>query len=281
MGVVGSTTLGLLVTSNKDNDTLLVYNLPKGPGGGLDLAGTLGGPASSAPMQFKFSDEAYNGSGYLALTASNGSASSPLLLLVTDAGNDAVHVIDVVAKVHVGYVAAPGSITRPRGVAAHGAMVAITSWKELFSGDHAVHVYEGGGATWAPLRVIAGGYGSPGDMDGQLNAPYGVRFGDDGGEVVVADWFNDRVTIFRTGNGTFVRHAATGVGAPFDVEECEGGWLVACTSSDTVEFVGGDGRGKATLGTSGEFGSPSGLALVPGLGLVVREAGNQRVQVFQ
>jgi hypothetical protein len=80
-------------------------------------------------------------------------------------------------------------------------------------------------------------------MDGQLNAPYGLRFGDDGGEVVVADWFNDRVMIFRTGNGAFVRHAATGVGAPFDVEECEGGWLVACTSSDTAEYVGGASEG--------------------------------------
>ena len=71
------------------------------------------------------------------------------------------------------------------------------------------------------------------------------------------------------------------------MEECEGGWLVAC-SSDTIEFVGGDvdggDVGRARLGKwgsgDGEFIGPSALALVPGLGLVVREIRNCRFQVF-
>ena len=58
--------------------------------------------------------------------------------------------------------------------------------------------------------------------------------------------------------------------------------------SDTIEFVGGDvgggGVGRARLGKrgsgDGEFYSPSALALVPGLGLVVRECINDRFQVF-
>ncbi len=73
-----------------------------------------------------------------------------------------------------------------------------------------------------------------------------------------------------------------------DVEECEGGWLVACFGSDTIEFVGSDvgggGVGGARLGKrgsgDGEFDTPSALALVPGLGLVVRERGNCRLQFF-
>jgi hypothetical protein len=73
-----------------------------------------------------------------------------------------------------------------------------------------------------------------------------------------------------------------------DVEECEGGWLVACLLSNTMEFVGGDvdggGVGRARLGKlgsgDGEFNGPSALALVPGLGLVVREEFNGRFQVF-
>jgi hypothetical protein len=72
------------------------------------------------------------------------------------------------------------------------------------------------------------------------------------------------------------------------VEECEGGWLVACNGSDTIEFVGGDvdggGVGGARLGKygsgDGKFKDPSALALVPGLGLVVREIHNDRFQVF-
>jgi hypothetical protein len=75
-----------------------------------------------------------------------------------------------------------------------------------------------------------------------------------------------------------------------DVEECEGGWLVACIASDTIEFVpvGGDvdggGVGMARLGKKGcgdgEFSCATALALVPGLGLVVREAGEGRLQFF-
>ena len=98
------------------------------------------------------------------------------------------------------------------------------------------------------------------------------------------------MSVFRVTDGSFVRHVATGLAAPWDVEECEGGWLVA-RSSHTIEFVpvGGDvhggGVGRARLGKwgtwDGEFMWPSALALVPGLGLVVRELDNGgRVQVF-
>ncbi len=59
-----------------------------------------------------------------------------------------------------------------------------------------------------------------------------------------------------------------------------------------MEFVGdgagGDGGGRPSLGKAGgrygsgdgEFEFPSALAVVPGLGLVVRERGNERLQVF-
>ena len=68
--------------------------------------------------------------------------------------------------------------------------------------------------------------------------------------------------------------------------------MVACGWSHTVEFVGdgvgGDGGGRASLGRAGggagggdgEFRFPSALSVVPGLGLVVREYGSARLQVF-
>jgi hypothetical protein len=70
--------------------------------------------------------------------------------------------------------------------------------------------------------------------------------------------------------------------------ECEGGWLLACSASRTIEFVGGGvdgGVSRASLGKlshkDGGFDSPSALTLVPGLGLVVRDRGNGgRFQVF-
>jgi hypothetical protein len=143
----------------------------------------------------------------------------------------------------------------------------------------------------------------------QLNMPLGLRFAVDGVGLVVADFKNNRVSMFNVEDGSFVRHVATGLASPRDVEECAGGWLVACIGSDTVEWVrdgvrdvvtgggvestgdgsacgcadvsfdGGDFVGRARLGGGGSEGAvldlPAALALVPGLGLVVREFGTE------
>jgi hypothetical protein len=276
--------LGLLVTPNVNDNTLSVFNLSRssGAGAGLALVCTLGGASSPAPMQFEFNDGYY--SGWVAFT---GPATSRLLV-VTDAGHDAVHVIDVVRRVHVGYLAAPGTIAGPRGVAASGSLVAVSSWKKGHSGDHVIHLFEGSGAMWTvvrvltAVRVVASGFGGPGSADGQLMYPRGLRFTGDGMGLAVADAGNGRVSLFRVDDGSFVRHVAKELSDPYDVEEIEGGWLVACFGSNTIEFVSDGGVGKASMGKwgrgDGEFSIPSALALVPGLGLVVRD--DNRIQVF-
>jgi hypothetical protein len=138
-GLAVCPTLGLLVTSDYSDSTLSVFALPSGcpsttdlarigasrgagagAGAGLARVCTLGGAGSPAPMQFQFEDGGYM-SGWMAFT---GPATSRLLL-VTDAGHDAVHVIDVVGRAHVGYVAAPGTIAGPRGVAGRGSLAAV------------------------------------------------------------------------------------------------------------------------------------------------------------
>ncbi len=282
VGLAVCPALGLLVTSNSDENTLSVFALPRsngaGAGAGLALVCTLGGAASPAPMQFDF----WSGDGYSGWMAFTGPATSRLLLL-TDAGHDAVHVIDVVGRNHVGYVAAPGTIAGPRGVAAKGSLVVVSAWK-ADSGEHVVRVFEGSGAMWTAVRVVAGGFGGPGRADGQLHCPYGLRFTFDDAGLAVADAGNRRVSLFRVEDGSFARHVATGLRGLYDVEECEGGWLVVCQTDHTIEFVGGD-VGRPRLGEEGigdrEFLYPSALALVPGLGLVVREEGNDgRFQVF-
>jgi hypothetical protein len=249
-------------------------------------------------MQFKL----YYGSGYsgyLAFippptTTSGSSSSARPLLLVTDAGHDAVHLVDVdhvVGRAHAGYLAAPGTVAGPRGVAASGSspLVAVSAWKQWGSGDHAVVVYRGSVAVWEAVRVIGGGFGAPGPRDGQLKAPYGLRFSGDGCGIYVADYFNHRASMFRVSDGGFLRHLAKGLSWPYDVEEVEGGWLVACSGSHSVEFLGdGVGGGGPSLGKAGggwgsgdgEFSGPTALAVVPGLGLVVRERDNRRLQVF-
>jgi hypothetical protein len=171
--------------------------------------------------------------------------------------------------------------------------VAVSAWKRWDSGDHVVVVYKGSGAVWEAVQVIGGGFGVAGSRDGQLKAPYGLRFNGDGSAICVADWGNRRASVFRVGDGGFVRHIATALSSPYDVEEVEGGWLVVCHRSHTVEFVGDGvgggvggrrpflGRAGVVYGTlDGEFCYPTALAVAPGLGLVVRETGNPRLQVF-
>ena len=164
-------------------------------------------------------------------------------------------------------------------------MVAVSLWPVGGSGDHVVRMFEGSGTRWTPqVRVVAGGFRSPGSADGQLSQPYGLRFTGDGTGLIVADAGNYRVSMFRVEDGTFVQHVTAGTTYPFDVEEYEGGWLVACGGSDTIDFVSGGVRrvrlGKGGSG-DGELNTPSALALVPGLGLVVREFNNGgRFQVF-
>ncbi len=121
------------------------------------------------------------------------------------------------------------------------------------------------------------------------------------------DLFGHSCTLYRVSDGEFVRDIASGlhqdlegvkgwkeggyVDGPTDVEEVDGGWVVAC-GYNRVEFVadgaGDDGGGRPSLGKAGggygsgdgEFNCPSALAVVPGLGLVVRELNGGRLQVF-
>jgi hypothetical protein len=121
-----------VVTSDMINDTVSMFSLPCHPldclgatagtsaSAGLNRVCTLGGATSPAPMQFKFRDASATSAGCMAFTGR-------LLLLTDDAGHNAVHVIDVVDRGHVGYVAAPGTIAGPRGVAVRGSLAAVSA----------------------------------------------------------------------------------------------------------------------------------------------------------
>jgi hypothetical protein len=124
----------------------------------------------------------------------------------------------------------------------------------------------------------------------QLVEPYGLRFTADGTGLAVANGLC--VSLFCTENGSFVRHLSTALDGAIEVEECEGGWLVACVDCTTgIEFVSSEGTSADGGGADRprldslrrdngdtDLMSPSALALVPGLGLVVRE--ERRLQFF-
>lgn len=188
----------------------------------------------------------------------------------------------------MGLLCPVGSLSGPRAVAASTAHIAVSASKH--PGDAVVVLFDA--VTRARLRSAgsSGPGGGVGGLDpgvslaaGTLVLPLGLRLSEDGATIVVADRCHNAVCVFRVADGAFVRHAAVGLQGPYDVEECPGGWLVACISSHTVEFVpgrpGGPGPGGfGTLGRhgpgDGEFDCPTALALVPGVGLVVRQHGH-------
>lgn len=279
LGMALCPTLALLVTSSL-HDALHVFALPTSLASStslntrFELLYLLGGAFSSAPMKFKF--RTVPSSGWMAFTGPGAYR----LLVVTDAGHKAVHVIDVVSRAHVGYVSAPGTIDNPRGVASHGSLVAVSTCG--FRGQ--VRVYEGSGASWAPVRVLADNSAGTLDAGDRLKMLCGLRFTADGLGLVVAD-NNGSVNMFRMKDGAFARHGAPtvmpiGAGGSFDVEECEGGWLVAGAGS--IEFVSDGGATKTAISQhDGQFCTPTAVAIIPGLGFAIREYGyNGRLQLF-
>jgi len=228
-----------------------------------------------APMALQFC----SASGYMAFTA--GGAESTLLL-VTDcekSGSGAVHVIDVVSGTHVGYVAAPGTIWYPLGVTTRNSQAAVSCWAH----KHVVCVFEGRGATWATVRVIA--------ADASC-----LRFTADCLRLAVVDALHNCLSIFCAKGGFLLRDIALlpypldivdeSFLLPRDMEECavdmkdgdgsRAGWVM-CHSRGLVAFAGKDADGAARRR---HFGFPGNFALatVPGLGLVVRN--REGVQFF-
>ena len=219
---------------------------------------TLGGVA---PMEFQF----WQDSGYIAFTDGCGETiGETTLLLVTDHGKSdgsgAVHVVDVVRGTHVGYVAAPGTIRWPRGVATRKSLAAISCWESTLL----VRVFEGSGGTWTSVRTIT-------------VAAVGLRFTADGSGLVVPDYHRGCLRIFSvTAEDSSPWSDGGKLDIPLDVEECgmRAGWVV-CDYKGLVAVSGTNEKAKRrNLGFS-----PLALAVVPGLGLVVmRRGGDTGVQ---
>jgi hypothetical protein len=267
--------LGLLVTSSFAGNTLSVYALPGAGAGrsdGFTLVGTLGGPDWLPAMSFSGRLDRDGMSGRMAFTDPSG---GPPLLLLADHGSDAVHIIDVVARCHAGYVGGPGAVSKARDVAATRDMVATSSWTMLSADGHVVLLFQGGGVAWTLARTIH----SCGDgAFTQLNRPTALRFSSDGSELAVGD-SGCRVNLFKVADGSWARLLATGLAHPWALEECKGVWLVACAFDDALVFIAGDGASVTAMGRPGRgrYGGwvnmPCALALVPDLGLVVRGRG--------
>jgi len=253
--------LGLLVISACDK--LHVFALPNDIARGdlgipreLELVRTLGGVA---PMEFQF-----DSSGNMAFTDCGVSTRNLLVVDLGKSGWSAVHVVDVVHGVHVGYVAAPGCIKWPGAVATRNSQAAVCCTEKNVP---AVRLFEnsGGSHTWTAVRVIACGF----------NWPCGLRFAADGVRLVVA---NGRgVSMFCAKDGAFLRRIALQSVYPMDVMECaikdgdgsRAGWVMSYFGGLVAVADNANARASDVVARRREFDLLC-LALVPGLGLVAR-----------
>jgi len=291
-GLAVCTSLGVLVTSEYRVNTLSVFALPRGDNHTrMRLLRTIGGSPLQPRTHFDFSS-GWGISGALAFTG----PAAARRLVVTDHGNDAVHVIDVFAHIcvgesdscHVGYVASPGTICGPRGVAARGSLVAVSTWDFLSSSKHIISLFEGSNYAWTMVRRVLGDFQQPEPASlGTLGNVYrGLRFTRDGTGLAITNGLLGCISMYLVQDGAFDRNVGKGLINPIDLEECEGGWLVVSSAISFFIFVGNDDGGAphcigpenwATIGV--DF--PSALALVPGLGLAVRSEARGGVFIFR
>jgi hypothetical protein len=264
----------IVVNSNKKN---ILHLFTIGTDGVIAPAGTLGG-LGSGPLQFNF-DRKIIKMAFTVPAPSSGPGAARPTLLVADGGNDRVQEVDVVTRAHVGYLCPPGTLKRPRGVAASRAHIAVTTCAD---GHHSVHLFDA--VSRARMWTVGGQEGSG---PRKLSLPLGVRFTADGARVAVADCLNRRIMVLSVVDGSSEGLVSTPGIEPRDVEEVEGGWLVATGSGHRVALVpAAGGEPTAVVGGlagsgEGQFRSVYSLALVPGLGLLVADCLNDRFQVFR
>jgi hypothetical protein len=308
-GLAACPSLGLLALSIGHGNDILVMRLPtsthpRAPDHtpAFEPLGFIG-ESSSPPIRFGFMTRDSIVSGCLAFTYANAAAGP--LLVATDASQGAVHLVDVCAKRHVGYVVPPRGIRAPFGVAARGNAVAVSISEDArgVAGPGArLYCFEDG--AWHPVRLATTAFTVPPGLRPRrppwaVSRP-GLRFGADGTTVVIAQ--GDCLSLFRAVDGAFLRLLATdlpGSGAE-DVEEVQGGWLVACYIAHRVVLVKDNERGGCSVdpplslcdwpadappvvGTRVEWdvGFPAALTTVPGLGLLLLGSAGLDVYVTQ
>ena len=94
---------------------------------------------------------------------------------------------------------------------------------------------------------------------------------------MVADHGNSRLSQFNVETKEWQTMASAISG--YDVQQSAGGWLVSSSKGNYIAYTKAIGlEPRSKLGLPGQLDLPSAMALVPDMGLVVRD--RNRVQVY-
>ncbi len=285
-GIAASTSLGIVATTDIRTNTISLFQLP-GHGSntaanGFRLTNILG-KEKVEPFNFHFQLEVWfpgrgRDGGGVAFGAND-------VLFVADSGHSSVHMIDVVHETHLGFVGAAGGIFGPVGVDAKMDVVAISCWGDEGNGPNEIRVFRHTvGSSWVLLSVISMTKGEP----------QGLRLFQDCGIstliVVDAKVDNDFVHKYCIVDKDFVHKDTFTVSvypdhpeyrfSPMDVEIHRGLLMVtsyetdvlACFDYQTQKYIGCIDSSTIGVVKNGFLFSFQGLAVMPGLGLLVRNS---------
>jgi tripartite motif-containing protein 71 len=198
-------------------------------------------------------------------------------LLVCDRGNNRVHELTGLGEAEPQHVRFIPAVDACRcSIALHGDLLAV--------GTNSCTIHLLSYASGALIRSI----GCEGSGPGQIgNCCADLRFSPDGQFIVIAEYENERLSVFRTSDGGFVKHIGACVvadGLKDLVFAPNGELLVADYGNHRVCVFSADGdtllRSWGTHGSAdGQFKEPTALALVYSK-LFVLDFNSARVQVF-
>lgn len=291
----------LFVADWGSNHRIQVFNAVTGEymrtigGGNGSMPGKLSGPADIALYK-----------------PANG---ADTLLFVADCGNHRIQVFDAntgnfVRTIGEGRGAGPGQLSGPSGIVLKITAIPKTlgDGEQEPSEDVRLYVADHGNSrvvcfsalTGRYLRLIGAGKGSgPGQLSGPfglaLQYPKGGRRGDPV-QLFVADYGNNRVQVFDSLTGRFLRSVGTGAAqlnhprglALSDSEDGPQLYVADCGNHRVMVYDAKSGRLLRTIGNGegseqGQISCPNGILVHPCVGgtlVFVAEIGNNRIQVL-
>lgn len=133
-------------------------------------------------------------------------------------------------------------------------------------------------ANFTTSGIFSSKFGSPGNGNGEFNAPKGITV--NATHIFVADSANNRIQIFNS-SGTFETEISGALNTPSDVTINSTRIFVSDTGNDKIQIFNSSGTFETEIGTSGngdgELDSPQGIVVLNNE-IYVADKNNHRIQ---